>query len=121
MLVIYSWEGIKNLQHNKSSSSRFISSFAAPKRSHYKVAPTDHFTIQSLICSKTSFSPFLCKTVAYFYISEAWQGTFHSWEAKTTHTTTSQILDLFQIQYSLDLNQQMTNTDPFKSETLSCW
>ena len=41
MLVIYSWEGIKNLQHNKSSSSRFISSSAVLKRPHYQTASTN--------------------------------------------------------------------------------
>ena len=57
MLVIYSWEGIKNLQHNKSSSSRFMSSYVVLKRSHYQTASTNIIS-PSLIWKKRDFFHF---------------------------------------------------------------
>ena len=60
MLVIYSWEGIKNLQHNKSSSSRFISSYVVLKRSQYQTASTNIISPSHLLFGRNEiFSIFV--------------------------------------------------------------
>ena len=69
MLVIYSWEGIKNLQHNKSSSSRFISSYVVLKRSHYQTASTNIISPSHLLFGRNeifsfSWSYFSCVPAA---------------------------------------------------------